>query len=99
MLTVALLGDASTSIAEVAFFLGYAEPAPFHRSFKRWTGTTPQALLGRNRRHYDGLVGLTERLNRERQADTLLQCVVAVAAFASRHHPGRNSANASKPSA
>ena len=42
-LAVALLGDASVSIAEVAFFLGYAEPAPFHRSFKRWTGTTPQA--------------------------------------------------------
>jgi len=42
-LAVALLSDASVSIAEVAFFLGYAEPAPFHRSFKRWTGTTPQA--------------------------------------------------------
>jgi len=42
-LAVALLGDASVSISEVAFFLGYAEPAPFHRSFKRWTGTTPQA--------------------------------------------------------
>jgi AraC-like DNA-binding protein len=42
-LAVALLGDASVSIAEVAFFLGYSEPAPFHRSFKRWTGTTPQA--------------------------------------------------------
>ena len=42
-LAVALLGDASKSIAEIAFFLGYAEPAPFHRSFKRWTGTTPQA--------------------------------------------------------
>jgi AraC-like DNA-binding protein len=41
-LALALLGDASVSIAEVAFFLGYAEPAPFHRSFKRWTGTTPQ---------------------------------------------------------
>ena len=41
-LAVALLGDASVSIAEVAFFLGYSEPAPFHRSFKRWTGTTPQ---------------------------------------------------------
>jgi AraC-like DNA-binding protein len=41
-LAVALLGDPGKSIAEVAFFLGYAEPAPFHRSFKRWTGTTPQ---------------------------------------------------------
>jgi len=41
-LAVALLGDAAVSIAEIAFFLGYAEPAPFHRSFKRWTGTTPQ---------------------------------------------------------
>jgi len=41
-LAVALLGDAGVSIAEVAFFLGYSEPAPFHRSFKRWTGTTPQ---------------------------------------------------------
>ena len=49
-LAVALLADANVSIAEVAFFLGYAEPAPFHRSFKRWTGTTPQlhrrAILG-----------------------------------------------------
>jgi AraC-like DNA-binding protein len=41
-LAVALLGDATVSIAEIAFFLGYAEPAPFHRSFRRWTGTTPQ---------------------------------------------------------
>ena len=41
-LAMALLADTSVSIAEVAFFLGYAEPAPFHRSFKRWTGTTPQ---------------------------------------------------------
>jgi AraC-like DNA-binding protein len=41
-LAVALLADDSKSIAEIAFFLGYAEPAPFHRSFKRWTGTTPQ---------------------------------------------------------
>jgi AraC-like DNA-binding protein len=50
-LAMALLSDASASIAEVAFFLGYSEPAPFHRSFKRWTGTTPQlhrrASLGR----------------------------------------------------
>jgi AraC-like DNA-binding protein len=42
-LAVALLADASVSISDVAFFLGYSEPAPFHRSFKRWTGATPQA--------------------------------------------------------
>jgi len=41
-LAVALLSDPSKSIGEVAFFLGYSEPAPFHRSFKRWTGMTPQ---------------------------------------------------------
>jgi AraC-like DNA-binding protein len=41
-LALALLADNSVSIAEIAFFLGYAEPAPFHRSFRRWTGTTPQ---------------------------------------------------------
>jgi len=41
-LAVALLGDPSVSISEAAFFLGYSEPAPFHRSFKRWTGKTPQ---------------------------------------------------------
>ena len=42
-MALALLGDPNASIAEIAFFLGYAEPAPFHRSFKRWTGKTPQA--------------------------------------------------------
>ena len=42
-MALALLGDPGVSIGEVAFFLGYAEPAPFHRSFKRWTGKTPQA--------------------------------------------------------
>ena len=41
-LAIALLADANLSISEIAFFLGYAEPAPFHRSFRRWTGTTPQ---------------------------------------------------------
>jgi len=49
-LALALLADPTVSIAEIAFFLGYAEPAPFHRSFKRWTGMTPQdhrrAILG-----------------------------------------------------
>jgi AraC-like DNA-binding protein len=29
------------SIADVAFFLHYSEPAAFNRSFRRWTGRTP----------------------------------------------------------
>jgi AraC-like DNA-binding protein len=33
---------AGVEIAEVSFRLGYAEPAVFHRAFKRWTGTTPE---------------------------------------------------------
>lgn len=38
---VALLDDKGTAIAEIAFILGYSEPAAFTRSFKRWTGQTP----------------------------------------------------------
>jgi AraC-like DNA-binding protein len=30
------------SIAEIAFLLGYSEPAAFHRAFRRWHGVTPQ---------------------------------------------------------
>lgn len=37
----ALLHDKAIAIAEIAFILGYSEPAAFHRSFRRWTGQTP----------------------------------------------------------
>ena len=40
-LSRALLQDRSLSIADVAFFLQYSEPAAFHRSFRRWLGQTP----------------------------------------------------------
>ena len=40
----ALLRDRSLSIGDIAFFLQYSEPAAFHRSFRRWTGKTPQAF-------------------------------------------------------
>jgi len=29
-------------VADVAFMLGYADPRPFYRSFRGWTGQTPQ---------------------------------------------------------
>ena len=37
-----LLDDRSLSASEIAFLLGYTEPAAFFRAFKRWTGETPQ---------------------------------------------------------
>lgn len=37
-----LLEDRALSASEVAFLLGYAEPAAFFRAFKRWTGQTPE---------------------------------------------------------
>jgi AraC-like DNA-binding protein len=48
-LSRALLEDQSMSIADVAFFLQYSEPAAFHRSFRRWTGQTPQAYRSATR--------------------------------------------------
>lgn len=40
-IAASLLREGGASVAEVAFFLGYSEPAAFHRAFKRWTGQTP----------------------------------------------------------
>ena len=36
------IAESILSIAEVAFLVGYSEPAAFHRAFKRWYRTTPQ---------------------------------------------------------
>lgn len=36
------LADRALSVSEVAYLLGYSEPAAFHRAFKRWHGSTPQ---------------------------------------------------------
>jgi AraC-like DNA-binding protein len=43
--TVAIkyLNDGHMAISEISYVLGFSEPSAFHRSFKRWTGETPQS--------------------------------------------------------
>ena len=44
-LALAHLAAPDVSIAQIALLLGFSEPRAFHRSFKRWTGTTPRRLV------------------------------------------------------
>jgi AraC-like DNA-binding protein len=43
------LGDSPLSITEIAYLLGYSEPAAFNRAFKRWFDNTPQGFRQRQR--------------------------------------------------
>ena len=45
-MAMAMLRERTVPIDEIAFLLGYPEPSTFYRSFKRWTGTTPQQYRG-----------------------------------------------------
>jgi AraC-like DNA-binding protein len=42
-LALRYIADRHLALGEVAYLLGFAEPSPFHRAFKRWTGMTPAA--------------------------------------------------------
>ena len=37
------LADTTLAISEIAYLVGYSEPAAFHRAFRRWYGSTPEA--------------------------------------------------------
>jgi AraC-like DNA-binding protein len=43
------LTESSLSIGEVAYLVGFSEPAPFHRAFKRWFGVTPERFRNQQR--------------------------------------------------
>jgi len=42
-LALRYISDQHLALGEVAYLLGFSEPSPFHRAFKRWTGMTPAA--------------------------------------------------------
>jgi AraC-like DNA-binding protein len=44
------LGESVFAIGEVAYLVGYSEPAPFYRAFRRWYGVTPEAYRQSQRR-------------------------------------------------
>lgn len=43
------LDESTLAIGEIAYLLGYSEPAAFHRAFKRWYATTPEQFRTRSR--------------------------------------------------
>jgi AraC-like DNA-binding protein len=43
------LSNSTLAIGEVAYLVGYSEPAPFHRAFKRWYGMTPDVFRQKHR--------------------------------------------------
>jgi AraC-like DNA-binding protein len=43
------LDESPLAIGEIAYLLGYSEPAAFHRAFKRWYATTPEHFRTRSR--------------------------------------------------
>lgn len=46
-LALSYVEDLGLPLKEIAFLLGFAEPASFTRAFKRWTGTAPQLYRDR----------------------------------------------------
>ena len=45
------LGNSSLAIGEVAYLVGFSEPAPFYRAFRRWFSLTPEQFRQQHRGH------------------------------------------------
>jgi AraC-like DNA-binding protein len=45
------LAEPTLATSEIAYLVGYSEPAPFHRAFRRWYATTPETF---RKRHHEG---------------------------------------------
>jgi AraC-like DNA-binding protein len=43
------MSESTLAIGEIAYLVGYSEPAPFHRAFKRWYGVTPESFRQQQR--------------------------------------------------
>lgn len=43
------VGQGQLALSEIAFLLGFAQTAGFHRAFKRWTGQTPAEYRAKHR--------------------------------------------------
>ena len=50
-LAAQLLQQPGRSISEVAYNLGFSEPAAFHRAYRRWYGEAPSAARAREGSH------------------------------------------------
>jgi len=42
------VAGSTLSLGEIAYLVGYSEPASFHRAFKRWYGVTPEGFRNRS---------------------------------------------------
>jgi AraC-like DNA-binding protein len=54
---LSLLRETDMTVTEVATRVGYTETSSFTKAFKRWTGTTPAAVIRESRgstRHFVG---------------------------------------------
>ncbi|HEX7028891.1 MAG TPA: helix-turn-helix transcriptional regulator, partial [Gammaproteobacteria bacterium] len=53
-LAIHYLENSTLTIGEIAYLLGFSEPANFSRAFRRWTNTTPHAYRSARPQPFSG---------------------------------------------